>query len=107
MGIRDIAEAVESTNDRVKLFSIMIMVGIVALGAWQVSSAFLGAFEDPVKRTKLIAAHTYAVIFQTQVPHRLAVRPWEHKIYMHAWNRMAGYQLSMVESGGKWRLNRF
>ena len=31
------ADNLESTNDRVKLFSIMIMVGIVALGAWQVS----------------------------------------------------------------------
>lgn len=31
------ANRVESTNDRVKTFSILIMVGIVALGGWQVS----------------------------------------------------------------------
>lgn len=33
------ADWVESTNDRVKLFSILIMVGVVGLGAWQVSLA--------------------------------------------------------------------
>jgi len=30
------ADEVESTNDRVKTFSILIMVGIIGLGAWQV-----------------------------------------------------------------------
>ena len=35
----EIADGVESTNDRVKLFSILIMVGVVGLGAWQVSLA--------------------------------------------------------------------
>jgi hypothetical protein len=29
------ADVAESTNDRVKWFSIVITVGIVALGAWQ------------------------------------------------------------------------
>jgi len=29
----------ESTNTRVKNFAVMIMVGVVALGAWQVSQA--------------------------------------------------------------------
>ena len=30
------ADDLESTNDRVKTFSILIMVGIIGLGAWQV-----------------------------------------------------------------------
>ena len=30
------ADGIESTNDRVKTFSILIMVGIIGLGAWQV-----------------------------------------------------------------------
>jgi hypothetical protein len=34
----DLADEIESTNDRVKMFSILIMVGIVGLGAWQVST---------------------------------------------------------------------
>jgi len=36
------ADGIESTNDRVKTFSILIMVGIIGLGAWQVriSSSF-------------------------------------------------------------------
>lgn len=32
-----LTRTVESTNTRVKNFSILIMIGIVALGAWQVS----------------------------------------------------------------------
>jgi hypothetical protein len=34
--LSDEADRVESTNDRVKNFSILIMIGVVGLGAWQV-----------------------------------------------------------------------
>lgn len=67
----------ESTNDRVKKFSILIMIGVVGLGGWQVSlktptwpSEHRGR-ESHWQTTDEAAVITSKVLFQTQVPHRL------------------------------------
>ena len=37
LGFESNSDEAESTNERVKWFSLLLMFGIIALGAWQVS----------------------------------------------------------------------